>query len=54
MKKIYISPSVEVIKVNQQNMIAVSLDNGETITPSNMSDYTQDTKEDNGWDIWDE
>ncbi len=50
MKKIYKSPNVVVVKIEQQHMIAESLGFGDSVTSANDAE----AKESNDWDIWDE
>ena len=52
MKKNYIAPTTICIDLHAANMIAVSLNNTESVNSSNMSNYTQDAREDQGWDVW--
>lgn len=49
MKKIYMMPALQVSEAQVQNMMAVSLQDG-TADP----DKPVLTKENNGWDLWDD
>ena len=57
MKKIYISPAVEVVALSHVNMIAQSIGDGTTefegVQDGDSGEYG-DTKADKGWDIWNE
>ena len=52
MNKLYNAPVTVCVKLRATNMIALSLNGSEKVSSSNMSDFEQNARSNNSWDIW--